>query len=65
MSIENPDILSRLRVIEKRLDKIESRLLIIENRLSRSPLHPAPSPDPMRPDRPPGPPGPPPEPFRF
>ncbi|MFW9942000.1 MAG: hypothetical protein ACFFFT_13235 [Candidatus Thorarchaeota archaeon] len=65
MSIEDPNILKRLKEIEQRLDKLEERITLIESRLGRFPPRPSPRPEPIYPPRPPGPPGPPPEPFRF
>ncbi len=62
MSIENPNLLERIKVIEKRLDKIEQLISSIENRFGRFPSRPSPHPGPRPP---PHPPGPPPEPFRF
>ena len=68
MSIESPNLLERIKKIEKRLDDIEKRISNIENRLERSPLrssiYPRPMPHPKRP-KPPKPPGHPPEPFKF
>ncbi len=62
MSIENLNLLERLKAIEKRLDQIEQRISSIENRFGRFPPRPNPHPG-SRP--PPHPPGTPPEPFRF
>lgn len=68
MSIENPNLVERIKKVEKRLDDIEKRISNIENRLQRSPLrppiYPHPIPPPERPERP-KPPRPPPEPFKF
>jgi len=50
MSIEDPNILKRIKAIEGRLNKLEQRISYIESRVGRSP---------------PGPPRPPLEPFRF
>ena len=62
MSIENPNLLERIKKIEVRLDEIENRILSLETFLNRRPLRPGP---PMPPGpTPPGPPKPP-EPFRF
>jgi len=62
MSIENPNVLERIKKIEKRLDEIESRLSSLEKLFHHRTLRPGPPipPGPM----PPGPP-PPPEPFRI
>ncbi len=68
MTIENPNLLERIRKIEKRLDDLENRLSSLERLLNRRPLRSFPRPKPYpSPERPgsPGPPGPPPEPFRF
>ncbi|MFX1410584.1 MAG: hypothetical protein ACFFA6_09540 [Promethearchaeota archaeon] len=68
MTIENPNLLERIKKIEKRLDDLENRLSSLEKLLNRKPLQPSPRPTPFRPpERPgsPGPPGSPPEPFRF
>jgi hypothetical protein len=68
MTIENPNLLERIRKIEERLNDLEYRLLSLERLLNRRPLRPSPQPKPYpSPERPgpPGPPGPPPEPFRF
>ncbi len=62
MSINNPNLIERLRSIEDRLERIENRLLSIENLLNRRPIGPPIPPFPER--HPPGP-GPKPEPFRF
>jgi len=61
MSIEDPNILKRIKAIEERLNKLEQRISYIESRLGRFPPRPQPGPIPS----PPGPPGPPLEPFRF
>ena len=68
MTIENPNLLERIRKIEKRLDDLDNRLSSLERLLNRKPLRPFPQPRPYpSPERPgsPGPPGSPPEPFRF
>ncbi len=65
MTIEDPNILKRLRVIEERLDKIEQRILGLEHKIGRFPSPPLPKPGPIHPPGPPDRPGPPPEPFRF
>lgn len=65
MSIEDPNILKKMKKIEERLDRIEERLSYIENRLGRFPSHPPPQPGPIPPPGPPSPPGHPPEPFRI
>ena len=62
MTIEEPNIIKRIKSIEERLDKIEDRISSLENKLGRFPSPPLPRPGPIHP---PGPPGPPPEPFRF
>ncbi|MFW9784937.1 MAG: hypothetical protein ACFFFB_21835 [Candidatus Heimdallarchaeota archaeon] len=63
MSVEDPNILRRIKSIEERLDKLEDRVSFIENRLGSFPPGPAPQP---RPITPPGPsPGHPPDPFRI
>lgn len=65
MSVEEPNILRRIKSIEERLDKLEERISFIENRLGPFSPHPTPQPGPIPPSRPPGPPGPPLDPFRF
>ena len=62
MSIENPNLLERIKAIENRLYQIEQRISSIEDRFGRFPPRPKPHPG-SRP--PPHPPGTPPEPFRF
>ncbi|TFG02616.1 MAG: hypothetical protein EU539_12955 [Promethearchaeota archaeon] len=62
MSIENPNVLERIKRIEKKLENLENRISYIESIIDREhhrpPLRPQPGPSP------PGP-GPRPEPFRF
>jgi hypothetical protein len=62
MSIEDPNLLERIKKIEKRLESLEERLESIEKILNR----PMPRPGPMPPPGPlgPRPPGPS-DPFRF
>lgn len=61
MSRPNPNLMERIRSIEKRLDRIEKQLDRLE-KLLKSPSQPPgpPRPSPHRPG-----PGKPPEPFRF
>ena len=68
MTIENPNLLERIKKIEEKLGNLEKRVLSLEKLLNRSPFRPLPHPTPNpppEPSRPPGPPKPPPEPFRF
>jgi hypothetical protein len=61
MSIENLNLLERIKEIENRLDRIEKRLSYIEQRLGANPFKPFPQPEPIRPPRIPDPL----EPFKF
>ena len=68
MTIENLNLLERIKKIEEKLENFEKRLLFLEKLLDRRPFRPLPHPTPYpppEPSRPPGPPRPPPEPFRF
>ncbi|MBA7683481.1 hypothetical protein ES703_91848 [subsurface metagenome] len=66
MSIENPNLLERIKKLEEKLVSIKKRLETIERSLNRAPyrLRSPPIPEPIRPRPEPGP-GPKPEPFRF
>ena len=63
MTIEDPNILNKLKEIEERLSKIEERLSHLESRLGGFPTRPLPRSGPIHPPRRPGPP--PPDPFKF
>ena len=62
MSIENPNLLEKIKQFEKRLDEIENRLSSLENLFKHPPLRPG---HPIPPGPGPTGPPPPPEPFRF
>ena len=62
MSIENPNLLEKIKIIEKRLDDIENRLTSLEKFFRQPPSRPGP---PLPPGPGPHRPPPPPEPFRF
>lgn len=57
MSVNNPNIMERLKSIEKRLDSLEKRVSNLEKLLKRNKSSP--------PNRPPFKPGKGPEPFKF
>ena len=48
MSLQNPNILERIKRIEERLDMIEKRLLRIEQRIGHIPPSPPPPPEPFK-----------------
>jgi hypothetical protein len=57
MSVENPNLLEKIRTIENRLDSLEKRVSKLESILKRFPS-PEPGPQPYKPGKGP-------EPFRF
>ncbi len=57
MSIQNPNLLERIKTIEERLDSLEKRIAQLERLLKRFPS-PPPGPQPFKPGEGP-------EPFRF
>ena len=63
MTVEDPNILKKLKEIEDRLAKIEERISDLEQSLGGFPSRSPPQPDPIHPPTRPGPQAP--EPFKF